>query len=441
MPDESWDKQEYYDYARSLFDPAGIPDKPELLSGVTVLEVAVYMNGPLVGTYLAELGAEVIKFELPPGARDGIPDGGDLLRYTGPTGPDTKDASLYFLQHNHNKRYVTLDLATPRGKKIFQRMATHADTDVLVENMRAGAMDKLGVGYRQLSAEHPGLIYLANNGPGQWGPLADMLTYDTSAQAMAGHIYQTGFPEDDPQYPGIPTRIGSGLGDYCGAMWGYSAILAALLYRKETGKGQFIECSQIEGMLRILEQGIELYSTRGEIRERAGNRDAKNASIPAYTAPCKDGYVYVAAPQRQLANLCAAMGRPELVDDPRFSSEELKVENQDALYAIIDAWLLGHTREELRRLADEHSFIMAPVLNSKDICELPHYRERGAIVEVDDPHYGKLKTAAMPTHFSETPARIKHTGKPVGADNAYVYEKFLGYGREELEQLRAEKVI
>ena len=223
-----WDADAYDAYARNLFDPAKIEEKPELLSGVRVLEAAVYINGPAVGAYLAQLGAEVIKFELPPGSREGLPEGGDLLRYQGLAGPETRNTSLYFLNSNRNKFHVSLDIATPKGKEIFRELATRSDTDVVVENMRAGAMDKLGLGYRQLSREHPGLIYLANNGPGQWGPLADMVSYDSAAQAMSGLLYTNGFPEDDPKYPGIPTRIGVGVGDYVGAMWGYSAILAAL---------------------------------------------------------------------------------------------------------------------------------------------------------------------------------------------------------------------
>ena len=386
------------------------------------------------------MGAEVIKFELPPGARPVPAEGGDLMRYMGPPGPDTQNTSLAFFSPNRNKKHVTLDLASPKGKEIFREIATRSDTDVIIENMRAGAMDRMGLGYRQLSRENPRLIYLANNGPGQWGPLADMVSDDGVGQAMSGHVYTTGFADDDPNHPGIPTLMGTWMADTVGAVWGYSAVLAALLYREKTGKGQFIELSQIEGLLRIFDMNIERYSTTREIPERLGNRRS-NIAAPCYVTTCKDGYIYMVAGEKNFPDLCEAMGQPELAKDPRFRDNERRLENELALYALIDAWCLTKTKAELREIADRHSFSMAPVLDAKEICELPHFLERGAIQEFEDANYGRMKFATVPTKFSETPARVKNVGKPVGADNQAIYGKYLGYTEDELAKLRKEKVI
>ena len=440
MKETAWDQEEYFEYARNLFDPGKISGKPELLSGVRVLDVGTQWLGPMCAGLLAELGAEVIKFELPPDARPGLPEGGDTLRWLGPTGPDTQNTSLPFFCANRNKRHVTLDLSTPKGKEIFRELAARPDTDVIVENLRAGGMDRLGLGYRQLSRENPRLIYLASNGPGQWGPLADMLGDDGVGQAMSGHVHVTGFPDTDSQYPGIPTLMGSFMADTVGAIWGYSAVLAALLYREKTGKGQFIELSQVEGLLRILNDSIERYSVNNEVTGRLGNRRA-NLVAPAYVTSCKDGYVYLVAVEKQFQGLCGAMGRPDLVEDPRFLTGELRLENQAALYELIDAWCLTKTKEELRRIAVEANFVLSPVLDPKEICELPHFLERGAIAEIDDRHYGRMKLATMPTHFSETPARVKHVSRPIGADNEAIFGKYLGYTRQDLGKLRKEKVI
>ncbi len=438
MKKDGWNKEDYYAYAGSMFDPDKIGEKPEALKGLLVLEFATFMNGPLVASFLGEMGAEVIKFELPPGAREDMPTGGDPVRFVGPPGTAVNGTNLQTFVVNRNKHHVTLDIAHPKGREIFRKFALKAD--VIVENLRAGAMDKMGLGYRQLSKENPGLICLATNGPGQWGPLADMVSYDILGQAMSGFIHTTGFPEGDAQYPGIPTMVGNGIGDSVGAMWGYMGILTALYYRERTGKGQFIEFSQPEGLIRILDMTLELYSTAGQIRERTGNRYF--CAAPYYVSRCKDGYVAIAAASDKLfRNLCEAMGQPGLADDPRFRSNQERVAHQDELYAMIDGWLLKHKMEELREIADRYSFVYGPVMNAKEICESPHYLERGAVREVEDPYYGRVTVAAMPPHLSETPARIKTLAKPVGADNENIYEKYLGLTTSDLEELREEKVI
>lgn len=439
MKKDSWDKEEYYRWAKEMFDPSRIADKPEILTGIRVLEVATFMNGPLATSFLAELGAEVIKFELPPGARDALPQGGDNSRYAALPGETIGGTGMIPFSTCRNKYHVTLDLAHPEGQELFRRLVALPDTDVVLENLRAGGMDRIGLGYRELSQLNPRLIYLATNGPGQWGPWADMVSYDLVGQAGAGFIHMTGFPEDDPQYPGIPTQ-NYGIGDSVGALWGSWAVLAALFHREKTGQGQFIECSQIDSLLRIMDWNLVRYTATGRITERQGNRS--NLIAPYYVSKCKDGYVIIGcAEDRIFSRLCAAMGRPELAQDSRFKTNADRVRNQIDLYRLVDKWLLEHTRDELRGIADTHGFVYAPVMNAKDICECEHYLERGSVVEVDDPRYGKLKLATLPPHFSAAPSRIKNLVKPIGEDNEAIYGKYLGLSSDELGRLREERVI
>jgi crotonobetainyl-CoA:carnitine CoA-transferase CaiB-like acyl-CoA transferase len=441
VAEQQWSEAEYRQYASRLFDPTLAANKPEILTGVRVLEVGTLIFGPLITCILAELGAEVIKFELPPGAREHLPEGGDVMRHFGLAEQGTiKGTSLQSFFTNRNKKFVTLDVNRPEGQEIFKRLAAQPETDIVVENLRAGAMDRMGIGYRQLSRENPRLIYLAANGPGQWGPNADMVSYDLVGQACSGFAHLTGFPSDDPKHPGIPTKTGFYLADSVGAVWGAMALLGALYYRQSSGKGQCIEVSQFSGLLRLMEIALEWYSTTGNIRERTGNWDAVIA--PYCITQSKDGYVAIAAVGDKIFhNLCDAMGRPELKDDPRFRDNQARVRHQRDLYAIIDAWLIQYTSEELRQLADHYSFAFAPVLNARDICHFPHFLERGEVQEITDPYYGTMKVATLPPHFSETPARVRTLCKPVGADNHAVYSQYLGFSPEELAQLREEKII
>ena len=439
MQKSEWKKEEYHDYARSMFDPSKVREKPELLKGVRVLEVATALNGPMVSCFMAELGAEVIKFELPPGNRQNLPMGGDTIRYAGSRKHEIKGSNLITFTTARNKYHVTLDITTQKGQEIFKKFALMPDTDVILENLRAGAMDKWGLGYRHLNKENPRLIYLATNGPGQWGPKADMISYDLLAQAYGGKLYATGFPEDDPKYPGIPTQS-LGIGDTVGAIWGFAAIMAALYYREKTGEGQFIEFSQIEGLIRISDYTLVRYSVFKDIFERRGNKNYVVA--PYYVTKCSDGYVIIGCGSNKIFhNLCEAMGKPELKNDPRFLNNYERVENQEELMATIDTWISQYTRDELREIADRYSFVCAPVMNAKDICQEPHYRARGSVIDFDDPYYGKMTVSPLPIRFSKTPPRIKTVAKPIGADNEYIYGKYLGLTGGDLEGLKGEKII
>src|SRR5262249_19635761 len=250
--------EEYFRWTAELFDRAKVFDKPDALAGIRVLELTTLILGPSTADFLGEFGAEVIKVELPPA--------GDTMRYVTPRGTFWQNASLGFFPENHSKYHVGIDLHKEEGKGLFKQLAARAD--VFVENFRAGTLDRWGIGYRDLSALNPRLVYVANSGFGQWGPFAlGRASYDAVAQTVSGMIGITGFPGRPPITCGIF------LGDWFGAMLAATAALVALHHRRRTGQGQLIDYAQSEGLIRSLDWTWLLHGLTGESRGPAGNRD------------------------------------------------------------------------------------------------------------------------------------------------------------------------
>jgi len=419
--------ESYLEWTNNLFGLKEVFRKPEALKGVRVVELATLYLGPATADYLGEFGAEVIKVELP--------GSGDTSRYVAYQGFYYKNVSAAFLPANRNKYHVAIDLHKPEGKALFKRLVTRSD--VLLENLRAGTLDRWGIGYRQLSKINPGLIYCANSGFGQWGPFSTgRASYDVLAQAVSGIASITGFPESRPQ------KIGFWVGDFGGALMAATAILAALHYRDRTGKGQFIDFSQAEGLIRAMDWTWLYQHLTGEERKRYGNRDIALGLADVFR--CRDGFVAIAAvTDAEFRGLCRAMGRPELVEDPRFRTLEARQqeEHATALLRLVAEWARGKTRRELDLLGGEHGFASAPVLDFKEIYEDPHYRERGAVWEVDDPLYGPVVESGPVPKLSETPGRLKWSGKPVGFHNEYVFRTLLGLSSAELQNLEEKGII
>ena len=317
------EEQSYFAWSDALFAVAKNFSKPEALKGVRVLELCTRVFGPVTADLLADFGAEVIKIELP-----GV---GDLMRYVAPRGFYWQNISPAFTHMNHNKYHVAIDIRTPEGGELLRALV--AKSDVLIENFRAGSMDRWGVGYRELSAVNPALIYQANSGFGQWSKYKDRPSYDATSQAMSGFSAITGFPGR------TPLKTGIWIGDCTGALFAAIGILTALHHRKKTGQGQLLDVSQAEGLIRILDW-TWLYQTKTK-QERAlcGNRDI--SCSPSGVFRCQDGFIAIAAlDDQQFSGLCQAMNRPELAADPRFNtvSARLVAENNVALYRTVATW-------------------------------------------------------------------------------------------------------
>ena len=418
----------YFRWAAELFDPTRIHAKPEALHGIRVLDLSVLIFGPATADFLGELGAEVIRVELP--------GQGDVIRILGSSTLFWKHISLAFFGMNHSKYHVGIDMHKPEGRELIRKLA--ARSDILIENFRAGTLEeKFGIGYRQLKEVNPRLIYVANTGFGQWGPFArGRASYDGLAQAVSGLTAITGEAGE------LPTKIGNYIGDWFGACMSALAALAALRWRDRTGEGQFVEMAQCEGLLRALDWTWLYASRTGRDRPKTGNRDPVFAPSGVYR--CADGYMaLVAGSDAEFRGLCGLLGQPELSKDPRFASPASRRENTnaDALDRLIAVWCEKRTRAQIEAAARDVGVPAAPVMSGKDHYESQHFSVRRSVWEYEDPVYGRMVEYGPAPKLSATPARIKWAGKPVGFHNEFVLKKILGLSDAELREIEAKGAI
>lgn len=420
------EKKDYFEWSSELFSVAKIFGKPEALKGLRVIELCTRVFGPVSADLLADFGAEVIKIELP-----GV---GDLMRYVAPRGFFWQNISPAFTHMNRNKYHVGIDIRKPEGADLLRRLV--AKSDILIENFRPGTMDRWGVGYRQLQKINPGLIYQGNSGFGQWSVFKDRPSYDATSQAMSGFSATTGFPGR------TPLKIGVWIGDYTGALFAALGILVALYYRKKTGKGQLLDVSQGESLIRVLDWTWLYLSLGGEERKLNGNRDV--AIAPSGIFRCRNGFAAIAAlDDDQFAGLCRAMNKTELAQEDRFKnvSARIKKDNNEKLHAIIADWALSKTKGEIEGLSEEHGFPAHRVCNVQDHYNDEHLRQRGAVWEFDDPLYGKIVEYGPGPKLSESPGRMKWFTRPIGFHNEHIFREVLNLSEDEMQQLQADQVI
>lgn len=420
-------REDYFKWAESVLDPSKTFEKPEALADIKIVELCTLILGPSLPAYLSELGATVFKVELP-----GM---GDTMRSLTPFAKFFNGAAMGWLKEARNKYHLAIDVRVEEGAELFKELVKRSD--VVVENLRAGTMDKWGIGYRQLREINPRIIYIALNGFGQWGPYLERPSYDAIAQSESGEAWISGFPDK------LPMKAGIWLADYYGGLVGAVGVLAALAHRDRTGRGQYIEYSQAENLMRAMDWTWLYQHFTGRGRERYGNRDV--SICPADIVPSKDGEMVAigAATDKQFQGLCQAMGKPELAQDPRFAThlERLKEENAVALLATLREWAAGKTYGEIDELAGRYGFGAHKVANGKDHFEDEHLRKRNFTYYVDDPIYGEFYEEGIAPKLSETPGRIKWAGKPVGFDNEYVLKRFLGLKTKKIKYLKEKNII
>ncbi len=399
------------------------PFKPSPLKDIKVLEVCTLLLGPSGPGFLARMGAQVIKCEIPPM--------GDTLRNMVPFGYFFREWSTSSIRPNANKYWIGLDLHKPEGQKVFRELAARAD--IIEENQRPGVMERWNVGYRQIKEINPRIIYLSKSGFGQWGPYAseNRPSNDGASQALSGYAWMSSFPGQKP----LKSRLY--VCDSYGALMAEVAVLAALHHRERTGKGQFIELSQTESIMRVMSWIWPYQQITGKGALPTGNRDA--CMCPADTFRCADDtFVAIAAPSpEEFLGLCVAMGRPRLADDPRFKDHmtRLREENVCAILGIIAAWVRTKTPAEVERLGEEHGFAATRLYTNKDVVEDRHFRARGFMTEVDDPLVGSFLDYEFPVMMSKTPPKVKWSLRPVGFDNEYVMVHRLGKSEDEIKRL------
>jgi len=425
------------DWARAAEDPRRAGDKPEALDDLLVLDCSVAnYGGHVLGGFLGELGAEVVKLE---------PPGGDPARAWGPPDTRVRGEGLAYLAEGRNRYYATLDLASAEGQALFRQLATRAD--VIIEGFPPGQMDGWGIGYRQLEPLSPRLIYVALSTHGQFGPRSEGSgpEYDLINQALSGLAYITGEPEGEGPEAG-PTRVGSWISAYAQAAWGGLATLAALHWRETSGRGQMIDISGADALMRYLEYTLLLYHASREVRERLGGMDI---AVSVYTfIPVKDGWAFIAGyTDQNFSAICRIMGRPELAQDPRFRTtlDRTQPDRRAALRDEIAAWSVNYTASEIlaKVLADPGpgTVVFGPVNRPTQTLAEDHWWDRGCFARLDDPVYGALTLAAPAWRMTRTPPRLKVPGRPVGFHTAHVYAKHLGLGPNRLADLRARGII
>lgn len=398
------------------------------LENLTVLDLTRVLAGPFCTMMLADMGANVIKIE--------VPTGGDDTRTYPPfreKNLNGQQESLYFANINRNKKGVTLNLKAPEGKAIFKELVKKAD--IVVENYRPGVMDKLGLGYDVLKEINPRLIYAAVSGFGCYGPYHLRPGYDILAQAMGGMMAITG-PRG-----GEPTRAGSALGDMLGGLHVTIGILAAVNARTITGKGQRVDVSLMDSMIAATENTALKYLESGQIPPRMGNRYAAVSPYDAFKV--KDGVIIIAAGNQKLyEKLCTeVLHRPDMITDPRFVDMTGRLENQDAIQEVIEDTLKDYTMEEATQLVLSKGIPAGPILNIKQILEDPHVKEREMFVEMDHPTLGRITVNGCAIKLMDTKPSVRTPAPQLGQDNKAIYEGMLGMSEEEFAALHEKAVF
>lgn len=396
---------------------------PKALDDVRIVDLTRVIAGPYATTLLGDMGAQVIKVELP--------GRGDDARYGYPA---VDGVPIVFLALNRNKKGITLDIRKPQGAELFRRLVREAD--IVVENFSAGTMDKWGLGYQALSAVNPRLIYAALSGFGQTGPYAQRTSYDIIAQAMGGLMAMTGFPD------GPPTRGGGALGDFIGGVFMAAGILTALHYRDRTGKGQLVDVSNMDVVFSMLDNWPTVYGVTGRLPERTGNRHPFTAPYDCFQAT--DGYVVIGVGNSLLFRaLVTAMGMPELAQDRRFKSSPARLERHDEVNRVVGDWVKDRTVDEVMRVLGPAgaNIPCAPVMTVDRLMADPQIRARDMVVNLPHATLGQIPVSGIPFKLSESPGALEHLGPDLGQHNDEIYRGLLGLTEGEIRQLKADGVI
>ncbi len=393
------------------------------LEGVRILDLATIIAGPFAATLLADYGADVVKAELP-----GVGDGLRSL-------PPIKDGkSLLWKVVNRNKRFISLDIRKPEGLAIFKRLL--GDFDVLIENFRPGTLDKWGLTKEVLWKINPRLVILRATAFGQTGPYASRPGLARTFEAMGGLAYISGDPAGKPMHPGYP------IGDAVGGLFGALSVVSALLKRKgnEAAKGEEIDLSLTEATLRLLDFLVIEYDQLGKIRERAGNATQYSAPTDVYKSMDGHWVSLTGGVNSIFANNCRAIGREDLIDDPRFRTNELRVKNAAAVERIFEDWCQKHSLQEILERFTLAGGTISPVYSVDQIIADPQMIDREAIVTVSDDDFGKVRMQGIVPRFIEDPVSVRSTGRSIGENNAEIYEA-IGLGVDARKQLASDGVI
>jgi crotonobetainyl-CoA:carnitine CoA-transferase CaiB-like acyl-CoA transferase len=409
--------KEHYDF------PLTTKSENKPLKGVRVIDAGNMVAAPFATVLLADFGAEVIKIEHPK-----YGDGQRKLE------PIMNGIPLWWKSVSRNKRCITLDLGKPEGADIFKRLIK--GTDVIVENYRPGTFEKWGIGYDAIHAIDPRIILLRISGFGQTGPYKNRAGFGRVAEAMSGLTNLIGEADGPPMSPGYP------LGDLIAGIFGSLSIMMALYHRDlRGGEGQVIDLALFEAVFRFLDFDPIQYDQMKTVHMRTGNRVAYVA--PSSMFKTKDGkYLTLAASTQNVwVRLAEAIGRKDMITDPKFIDNPARVENSVECNGVVGAWIEQHSRDEVIEHFDKHGVAYSAVFDMEDAFRDIQYRAREAMVRVPDADLGEAIVQNVVPKFSATPGSVDFLGRKLGENNEAIYCGELGLSKEKLKQLRDAGIV
>ena len=379
------------------------------LSDVKVLDLSNFLAAPMCAMFMADFGAQVIKIEKP--------GSGDEMRFWG----ENKDGvGLYYKVINRGKKSVTLDLRTPFGVEVVKKLVL--DTDIVIENYRTGTLEKWGLGYETLKAINPGLIMIRVTGYGQTGPYSDRPGFGTLAEAYAGAAFISGYPDQAPLLPGF------GLADSTTGLMAAYLGLVAMAEKRRTGKGQYIDLAIYETLLTLIGPNVINYDQLGIIQQRSGSRLSFTAPRNTYRTRDERWVTIGGSAQSAFTSICITLGIPEIIEDPRFLNNRLRIKNVDALDQAIQSAVSQFDLADLLAQAAKNNSTMSPVNDVEQIFGDPHIQARENITQLFDSELkSNVRMQGVVGKLSESPGHIRHPGPRLGADNHAVLVEQLGY--------------
>jgi succinyl-CoA---D-citramalate CoA-transferase len=400
-----------------------VPSTSKPLTGIRVIDAGNLVAAPFASVLLADLGADVIKIEHPVHG-----DGQRKLE------PIVNGVPLWWKSISRNKRCITLDLGKPAGAEIFKELVR--DCDVVIENYRPGTLERWGIGYDAIKTIAPKVVMLRISGFGQTGPYKDRPGFGRVAEAMSGLTHLIGDADGPPMSPGYP------LGDLIAGLFGAFSVMVALYNRDALkGAGQSIDLALYEALFRLMDFDAIQYQQTGAIHTRSGNQVAYVA--PSSTYRTADGkYVTMAASNHNIwRRLCRAIGREDLISNPRYADNVLRVRHTDEINGIVADWIGQRIRDDVVSVFEKHEVAFSIIYDIQDIFRDPHYAARQALIQVPDADLGPAVVQSVVPKFSETPGSVDFLGPRMGAHNDEIYGTQLGYSAEKIALLRKEKII
>lgn len=391
-----------------------------VLDGVRVLDFSRFFSGPYCTTLLADMGAEVIRVDNPKGEED---------RISGPLTPSGE--SIWFLTLARNKKAITLEPRSERGREVLNDLVRRSD--IVVENFAPKVKKMMGMDYEDLAKMNPAIILVSISGFGLSGPYSQRLAFDTVGQAMSGAMSVGGFPGNPP------TRASVSYVDFASGIHAALGAVLALYHREKTGVGQLIDVSLVDTAVALTHSFAAEYEALGLMRPQLGNHSFYSASDALRS---KDGvWFYVALfTNRVFRRMMRLMGREELADDPRFQNDQARYQNRQLLDPLIARWVAERTAEELMKELDRADVPYGRVYSIPEMVEDPHIKARGMLDEVEHPGLGRYPVVGMAIKLSRTPGEIRYRAPLLGEHNEEVYCTLLGYSQDRVASLKAEGV-